>query len=97
VGYSKEDFGPDFHWGVSTAAYQIEGAHHRDGKGHSIWDRFVRIKGKVIDNTSGDVSCNHYDLFAEDIDIMSQLNITNYRFSLAWSRILPEGIGSINH
>lgn len=94
--YSIDDFGDDFHWGVSTAAYQIEGAHNRDGKGPSIWDEFVRHKEKVKDGSTADHSCGHYDHYKTDVSIMNLLGIPNYRFSLAWSRIFPEGIGAVN-
>lgn len=94
--FTKDDFGDHFDWGVSTAAYQIEGGHLSDGKGPSIWDEFVKMKGKIQDGTHADQSCDHYHRFEEDIKIISRLNIPNYRLSLAWSRILPDGIGQVN-
>ena len=96
MSYSKEDFGDSFQWGVSTAAYQIEGGHDAHGKGSSIWDEFVKSKGKIQDGTHANVTCNHYEHLAEDVGIISRLNISNYRFSLSWSRIFPEGIGKVN-
>lgn len=95
--FTKEDFGADFKWGVSTAAYQIEGAHIADGKGLSIWDTFAQKKKKIIDNHNGNIACDFYNRYAEDIALMYELHIPNYRFSISWSRILPQGIGPINH
>ncbi len=95
--YTKEDFGNDFKWGVSTAAYQIEGAHNADGKGISIWDTFSQRKKKIIDDHNGNIACNFYNHYAEDIALMYKLNIANYRFSISWSRILPNGTGEINY
>ncbi|MBU0695411.1 MAG: beta-glucosidase [Bacteroidetes bacterium] len=92
----KEDFGPDFQWGVSVAAYQIEGAHESDGKGASIWDIFTNTKGKIKDNHHGNIACDFYNRFRDDIDLIKELNIPNFRFSISWSRILPNGIGEIN-
>jgi beta-glucosidase len=94
---TKEDFGDDFQWGVSTAAYQIEGAHTADGKGLSIWDTFSQKKKKIIDNHNGNIACDFYNRYAEDIALMYELHIPNYRFSISWSRILPQGVGAINH
>ena len=95
--YTKDDFGDDFKWGVSTAAYQIEGAHNADGKGLSIWDTFSQQKKKIIDDHNGNVACNFYNHYAEDIALMYKLNIANYRFSISWSRILPNGTGKVNY
>ena len=95
--YTKADFGEDFTWGVSTAAYQIEGAYNIDGKGPSIWDTFSQQKKKIIDNQNGNVACNFYNNYAEDIALMHKMNIANYRFSISWSRILPNGTGTINY
>ncbi|MFT3909063.1 MAG: GH1 family beta-glucosidase [Ferruginibacter sp.] len=96
MNFSKEDFGPDFHWGVSTAAYQTEGAYHIHGKGLSIWDVFVNQKGKIYQDQHANVSCDFYHRYAHDIALMKQLNIPNFRFSLSWSRIMPNGTGAIN-
>ncbi|MES2630237.1 MAG: GH1 family beta-glucosidase [Bacteroidota bacterium] len=90
------DFGPDFTWGVSTAAYQIEGAHNHDGKGASIWDDFTARKQKLLKGQSGNVSCDFYNRYHDDLGLMAAMNIPNYRFSLAWSRLLPEGMGNLN-
>jgi beta-glucosidase len=92
----REDFGHDFNWGVSTAAYQIEGAHNIDGKGNSIWDVFANTKGKIFKNQNGNTSCNFYNNYARDLTLLSHLNIPNFRFSLSWSRLFPAGIGNAN-
>jgi len=94
--YTKEDFGEDFKWGVSTAAYQIEGGHDADGKGKSVWDVFTQTKRKTFLGQNGNIACDFYHRYAQDIALMSQLNIPNYRFSLSWSRIMPNGTGKIN-
>lgn len=94
--YTKDDFGDNFKWGVSTASYQIEGSISADGKGPSIWDEFVKKKGKILDAARGDVTCDHYTRYKEDIRLINRLNIPNYRMSLSWSRIFPDGIGNLN-
>ena len=94
--YTKEDFGPRFKWGVSVAAYQIEGAHDLDGKGLSIWDVFTNAKGKIKDNQHGNIACDFYNKYHDDIALIKKLNIPNFRFSISWSRILPHGTGKIN-
>ncbi len=91
-----KDFGDSFHWGVSSAAYQTEGAHDVDGKGASIWDDFVLRKGKVFQNQHANVSCDFYHRYPEDIAILKELGIKHFRFSIAWSRIFPEGTGHVN-
>ncbi len=85
-----------FLWGAATAAYQVEGAWNEDGKGESIWDRFSHTPGKIEDQSTGDVACDHYHRFEEDIALMRQLGLKAYRFSTAWARVLPKGRGSIN-
>jgi len=89
-------FGDDFKWGVSTAAFQIEGACDEDGKGESIWDAFTAKKGKVLNGHKADVACDFYNNYKDDIDLIKQLNIPNFRFSISWPRILPNGTGDIN-
>ncbi len=91
MGFSK-----DFLWGVATAAYQIEGAAYEDGKGLSVWDTFCKQEGKVKDNQTGEVACDHYHRYEEDIELMAKLGVKAYRFSISWTRILPNGIGEIN-
>lgn len=93
---SREQFGKDFKWGVSTAAYQIEGSIRKDGKGLSIWDAFVKKKGKIQNRETGDVSCDFYNNYTKDLALMANLGISNYRFSISWSRILPDGKGKPN-
>lgn len=86
----------DFVWGVATSAYQIEGAHRQDGKGESIWDRFVRGPGRIQDGATGDVACDHYHRWREDVELMADLGISAYRFSIAWTRVFPDGDGRVN-
>lgn len=92
----RSDFGEDFIWGVSTAAYQIEGAHNSYGKGESIWDQFVNKKGKILNKDKGNISCDFYNRFEGDLALMRAMNIPNFRFSISWSRIFPDGIGRPN-
>lgn len=89
-------FPKDFLWGAATAAYQIEGAWQADGKGESIWDRFAHTPGKIRNGDTGDVACDHYHRWAHDIRIMQALGLRAYRFSTAWTRILPNGRGRAN-
>lgn len=86
-----------FFWGTATSSYQVEGAHNSDGKGLSIWDTFCEKKKLFIkDRSSGNISCDHYNRYHEDIEIMAAMNTNAYRFSISWPRILPEGKGAIN-
>ena len=94
---SKCAFGKDFSWGVSTAAYQVEGAYNTDGKGLSIWDVFANTKGKIAGNQHANSTCDFYHRYTQDLVLMRSLNITNYRFSLSWSRLFPQGTGKLNH
>ncbi len=89
-------FPPGFLWGTATAAYQIEGGWDEDGKGESIWDRFCRIPGAIEDGGSGEVTCDHYHRMPEDVALMASLGLNAYRFSVSWSRVLPEGTGAVN-
>ncbi|HEX8023378.1 family 1 glycosylhydrolase, partial [Mucilaginibacter sp.] len=93
---SKDLFGNDFEWGVSTAAFQIEGSHEADGKGLSVWDTFTAKKGKILNGDHAQTACDFYNLYERDIDLIKELNIPNFRFSISWTRILPEGTGKIN-
>ncbi len=89
-------FPPDFLWGAATSAYQIEGAPLADGAGPSIWHRFTHTPGRVTNGETGDVACDHYHRYAEDVALMHELRLDAYRFSISWSRILPEGTGCVN-
>jgi beta-glucosidase len=89
-------FPPGFVWGTATSAFQIEGATREDGRGESIWDRFARTPGAVRDGSDGDVACDHYHRYAEDVGIMSELGVGAYRFSVAWPRVIPGGRGEVN-
>jgi beta-glucosidase len=86
----------NFIWGVSTSSYQIEGAAHEDGRGLSIWDTYSKIPGKIKNNDTGDVACDHYHRYREDVALMQEFGVQAYRFSVAWPRIFPEGRGAIN-
>lgn len=92
----KDQFGEDFLWGVSTAAFQIEGAHDADGKGSSIWDVFTSQKGKIKNGHHALTACDFYNSYQNDIDLINELNIPNFRFSISWSRIMPTGTHPIN-
>jgi beta-glucosidase len=89
-------FPKDFIWGTATAAYQIEGGVDRDGRKPSIWDVFCKIPGAIERGDHGDIACNHYDKWQEDVEILANLGAPNYRFSVAWPRIIPNGTGQIN-
>ncbi|HVW13170.1 MAG TPA: GH1 family beta-glucosidase [Mucilaginibacter sp.] len=89
-------FGDDFQWGVSAAAFQTEGAPYADGKGESIWDVFTAKNGKVKNGQKADVACDFYHNYRTDIDLIKKLHIPNFRFSIAWTRILPAGTGEVN-
>jgi len=85
----------NFLWGTATSSYQIEGATNKDGRSESIWDRFAKTPGKVLNGDTGDIAADHYHRFKEDVAIMKELGIEGYRFSLAWPRLLPNGNGKI--
>ena len=89
-------FREDFVWGAATSAYQVEGATLVDGKGEHIWDVYTKEPGHVFENQSGDVACDHYHRFAEDVGLMKEMGLKAYRFSIDWSRVLPEGVGAVN-
>jgi beta-glucosidase len=88
-------FPQDFLFGVATAAYQIEGAAHEDGRRDSIWDAFSRVPGAVVNADNGDVACDHYHRYADDVAMMADLGLQTYRFSTSWARIRPDG-GPVN-
>jgi beta-glucosidase len=88
---------PDgFGWGAATSAYQIEGAAKEDGRGESVWDTFSRIPGNTTDGDTGEVAADHYHRYAEDLDLMRDLGLRSYRFSVAWPRVMPDGGGKVN-
>lgn len=91
IGFPK-----DFLWGTATAAYQIEGGACADGKGPSIWDRFCQKEGTIQDGHTGDIACEHYYRYLDDVELMGELGIHSYRFSVSWPRIFPEGKGKKN-
>ncbi|MEM8965589.1 MAG: GH1 family beta-glucosidase [Bacteroidota bacterium] len=93
---TAEEHDPDFKWGVSTAAYQTEGAILTDGKGVSIWDEFANRPGKTYNNQNANQACDFYHRYQGDLSIIQQLGIPNFRFSIAWSRVLPNGVGKVN-
>lgn len=92
-GYQFPD---NFQWGVATSAYQIEGAWNEDGKGESIWDRYTHQSQHILNNDTGDTACDHYHRMSKDIKLLSELGVKSYRFSIAWSRVLPNGSGVVN-
>ena len=89
-------FPPGFRFGAATAAYQIEGAAHEDGRGDSIWDTFCRVPGVIANGDTGDVACDHYHRWREDLDLMAALGLESYRFSISWPRVQPDGAGPLN-
>ena len=93
---SPASFPSDFQWGVATSSYQIEGAAAEDGKGESIWDRFCSVPGNIVDGSSGEVACDHYHRYLDDVALISRLGLNAYRFSIAWPRVQPNGTGPVN-
>ncbi len=96
ITFNKTLFGEDFDWGVSTAAFQVEGSCDVAGKGESIWDNFTAKKGKILNGENATTACDFYNQFKIDIDLIKQLNIPNFRFSISWTRIIPDGTGPVN-
>jgi beta-glucosidase len=89
-------FPAEFVWGAATASYQIEGAAREDGRGESVWDRFAATPGKVRNGDSGEVACDFYHRYRDDVALMSQLGLDAFRFSIAWPRVVPQGRGRVN-
>ncbi len=89
-------FPKDFVWGAASSAYQVEGAQKEGGKGDSVWNMFARIPGAIADGSNGDLGCDHYHHLEEDVALMAQMGLKAYRFSIDWSRVLPEGTGRVN-
>ncbi len=94
--FHKTDFGPNFCWGAASAAFQTEGAHEADGKSHSIWDTFTQRPGKIKTGEHAQVATDFYRRYPEDLALLQQMNMQHFRFSLAWSRVKPNGIGAVN-
>ncbi|MDR2404374.1 MAG: beta-glucosidase [Spirochaetaceae bacterium] len=92
----KLDFPDDFVWGTATAAYQVEGAGHEGGRSECIWDTFSRVPGAVYGGENGDIACDQYHHYREDIALMAELGFKSYRFSIAWPRVIPSGTGKVN-
>lgn len=93
---AEKGFCKDFLWGAASAAHQIEGAYLEDGKGMGIWDTFEQETGYIIRNENGNVACDHYHRYREDVAIMKELGLKSYRFSVSWPRVMPEGYGTVN-
>ena len=93
---SKKEFPKDFLWGSASAAYQVEGAWDEDGKGPSVWDLYTKIEGTTFKGTNGDIAVDHYHRYKEDVALMAEQGLKTYRFSIAWSRIFPQGKGELN-
>ncbi len=87
---------PDFVWGAATASYQIEGAAHEDGRGESVWDRFSATPGKVRNGDTGEIACDFYHRYPDDVALMRRLGLDAFRFSIAWPRVMPTGRGPVN-
>lgn len=89
-------FAPSFLWGAATSAYQIEGAVAVDGRGASIWDWFCATPGNIADGSSGEIACDHYRRWRDDVALMAEIGLGAYRFSIAWPRVVPTGTGPVN-
>jgi beta-glucosidase len=92
----EKKFPENFTWGAAAASYQIEGAAYADGKGLSVWDMMCRQPGKVFEGHTGEVACDHYNRYREDVALMKQIDLQAYRLSVSWPRVLPDGTGAIN-
>jgi beta-glucosidase len=93
---TKDPFPEGFLWGAAMSSYQIEGAIDEDGKGRSVWDVFCKKPGAVFEGHTGDIACDHYHRYKDDIALMKALGIASYRFSVSWPRVMPEGTGTVN-
>jgi beta-glucosidase len=96
MNMQRLDFPNDFVWGTATASYQVEGAGHEGGRSECIWDTFARKPGAVYAGENGEIACDQYHRYAEDIALMAELGFKSYRFSIAWPRIIPAGTGKVN-
>ncbi len=95
-GSTRLTFPDGFIWGSATSSFQIEGAPTTDGKSPSIWDTYCSVPGNIKDGSNGDVACDHYNRYVEDVALMRQLGFDAYRFSIAWTRVVPDGVGAVN-
>ncbi|MCD0488305.1 beta-glucosidase [Pedobacter sp. MC2016-14] len=95
-GLKRDLFGKNFYWGITTAAFQVEGSCDTDGKGASIWDEFTKKKGAIKDAQHANTACDFYNTYEKDIELIKQLGIPNFRFSISWTRIMPSGTGAVN-
>src|SRR6516225_5664078 len=93
---SSKAFPPGFTWGISTSAYQIEGAWNEEGRGPSIWDTFAHTPGKIAGHETGDLACDHYHYWRDDLGLLRDLGVGAYRFSTSWPRVIPQGRGNVN-
>ena len=89
-------FPEDFVWGAATAAYQVEGGWDAEGKGENIWDVFTKVPGNIKDGSTGEVACDSFNKYEEDVELLRQMGVTSYRFSISWARVLPNGVGEPN-
>ena len=89
-------FQDNFLWGTASAAYQVEGAYQDDGKGLNVWDAYTQEDGHVAHSENGNIACDHYHHFKDDVKMMKKMGIRNYRFSISWTRVLPDGTGKVN-
>ena len=89
-------FPDNFVWGAATSSIQIEGAVNEDGKGRNIWDAFSHQEGKIYGGQNPDVACDHYHRYKDDVKMMKEMGIPAYRFSIDWSRVIPNGVGRVN-
>ncbi len=89
-------FPEGFLWGAASASHQVEGAIHEDGRGESIWDAYVQEPGHIMHGENGNIACDHYHRFREDVALMREMGLKNYRLSISWSRVLPDGVGAVN-
>src|SRR6195256_898088 len=94
--HAPASFPKDFIWGTATSAYQIEGAVNEDGRGRSIWDTFAHTPGKIGDRSTADHANDHYHRYKEDVGLIKELGVKAYRFSIAWPRVFPQGVGAPN-
>jgi beta-glucosidase len=93
---NRISFPDNFIWGTAASSYQIEGAAQADGKGLSVWDEFCRKESAVVRGESGDIACDHYNRYREDVCLLKKMGVKAYRLSISWPRVLPDGAGKPN-